>query len=309
MPPSSPASDSAATGSGNALNGALWMLAACCFIAAISVLGRYAAKAGVPPLQVVFLRLLFALITMLPLLAWRGRSLMQTSQWRLYLIRVGTGLTAMVTWFIAIALEPVGKVTAISFLAPVFATVLAVLLLRERVQLRRWLATLAGLIGALIVLRPGFLVLSTGVWLALVSALFMGLSTILIKRLTAGDDPDRIVFITTLIMTPLTLLPALWVWQWPQPHVWLPLIALGPVATLGHVFLARAFAAADASMIASLDFARLPFAVAFGYAVFGETIDMWTWLGAGLIFTAGVYIAHRESVLRRQRLAAQPAAD
>jgi drug/metabolite transporter (DMT)-like permease len=67
------------------------------------------------------------------------------------------------------------------------------------------------------------------------------------------------------------------------------------------VFLARAYAAADASMIASLDFARLPFAVAFGYALFGETIDMWTWIGAGLIFTAGVYIAHRENLMRRQR--------
>lgn len=277
------------------------MLASCCFIAGISVLARYAAKAGVPPMQVVFLRIFFALVTMLPLLLWRGRALVATRRWTLYLVRVATGLAAMVTWFFAIALEPVGKITAISFLAPVFATVLAVLFLGEVVHARRWAATLAGFAGALIVLRPGFLELTPGVWLALVSALFMGLSITLIKRLTASDDPDRIVFITTLIMTPLTIVPAIWVWHWPDPHVWLVLLALGPVATFGHVFMARAYASADASLIASLDFARLPFAVSFGYALFGETIDMWTWIGAGVIFTAGVYIAHRENTIRRQR--------
>ncbi len=279
------------------------MLAACCFIAGISVLARYAAKAGVPPMQIVFLRIFFALVTMLPLLAWRGHSMIQTSNWPLYFVRVCTGLTAMVTWFIAIALEPVGKITAISFMAPVFATVLAVLLLGEVVHRRRWIATFVGLIGALVVLRPGILELTPGVMLALVSALFMGLSTTLIKRLTANDDPDRIVFITTALMTPPMLIPALWVWQWPEPGVWLALLALGPVATLGHVFLARAYAAADASLVASLDFARLPFAVFFGYALFAETIDMWTWIGAGLISLAGVYIAHRESTLRHRKKA------
>jgi len=250
-------------------------------------------------MQIVFLRILFALLTMLPLLFWRGRSLVSTKHWPLFLIRVTTGLIAMITWFYAAALEPVGKITAISFLAPVFATVLAVVLLSEVVHLRRWIATLVGFAGALVVLRPGVIELTPGVTLALISALFMGLSTTLIKRLTASDDPDRIVFITTLLMTPPVLIPALWVWQWPEPALWLPLLAFGPVATLGHVFLARAYAAADASLIASLDFARLPFAVSFGYALFGETIDMWTWIGAGLISMAGVYIAHRERTLRR----------
>ncbi|OED44488.1 hypothetical protein AB833_01560 [Chromatiales bacterium (ex Bugula neritina AB1)] len=285
----------------NPIAGILWMLAACCFVAGISIIARYAAKAGMPPMQIVFLRILFALITMLPLLFWRGRSLIQTNHWPVFFIRVISGLAAMITWFIAVALEPVGKITAISFMAPVFATVLAVLLLREAVHVRRWLATITGFIGALVVLRPGFLELTTGVWLALVSALFMGFSTVLVKRLTANDDPVRIVFITTLLMTPPMLIPAIMVWQWPEAHLWLPLLAFGPVATLGHVFMAQAYAAADASLVASLDFARLPFAVSFGYALFGETIDMWTWIGAGIISMAGVYIAHRENTLRRQR--------
>jgi drug/metabolite transporter (DMT)-like permease len=225
VPQSNDADQTAGPRTNHVVTGAMWMLFSCCFIAGISVLARYAAKAGVPPMQIVFLRLLFALITMLPLLLWRGRSMITTNRWTLYLVRVCTGLSAMVTWFIAVALEPVGKITAISFMAPVFATVLAVMFLGEVVHVRRWAATLTGFVGALIVLRPGILELTPGVWLALISAMFMGLSTTLIKRLTASDDPNRIVFITTLIMTPLTLLPALWVWHWPTLHVWLVLLA------------------------------------------------------------------------------------
>ena len=75
---------------------------------------------------------------------------------------------------------------------------------------------------------------------------------------------------------------------------------MGPVATLGHVTLTRAFAAADASFTMSFDFARLPFAVAFGYAVFGEIIDLWTWIGAAIIFGASLFIANREAQLKKR---------
>ena len=79
---------------------------------------------------------------------------------------------------------------------------------------------------------------------------------------------------------------------------------MGPVATLGHVTLTRAFAAADASFTMTFDFARLPFAVAFGYAVFGEIIDAWTWIGAAIIFAASLFIVHREAQLKKQTASA-----
>jgi len=128
----------------------------------------------------------------------------------------------------------------------------------------------------------------------------MGLSTTFIKRLTNADDPDKVVFISTLMMTPVTLLPALYVWQWPAPEVWPWLVAMGPVATLGHVMLARAFAATEASIVMGVDFARLPFAVLYGFLLFGEIIDVWTWVGAAIIFASSIYIARREARLRSQ---------
>ncbi len=282
------------------LAGALWMLVSCALIAAVATLGRYVTTEGVPPMQVVFLRLFFALVTMAPLLLWRGTDLVRTDQIGTYGIRVAIGLCAMSTWFIALSMVPVGDVTAISFLSPLFATVFAVFLLGEVVRIRRWMATLVGFGGALIILRPGLSEITLGVWITIFSAVMMGLSTMFIKRLTDGDDPDKVVFISTALMTPIMLFPALYVWQWPDPGLWPYLALFGPLATIGHVTLARAFAAAEASLVMGFDFARLPFAVLYGYLLFGEIIDLWTWIGAGIIFVASLYIARREAYLRRR---------
>lgn len=282
------------------------MIVSCALIAGVAALVRLVTTEGVPPLQAVFLRVVFALITMLPLLWWRGTGLAQTGQWKTYGIRVSIGVCAMWSWFIGLSLVPVGEVTAISFLAPLFATLFAAVLLKEVVRARRWIATLIGFAGALVILRPGLADTSIGVWIIVFSATAMGLSTTFIKRLTNADDPDKVVFITTLLMTPITLLPAFYVWEWPSLELWPWLIALGPVATLGHVTLARAFAATEASIVMGIDFARLPFAVLYGYLAFGEIIDLWTWVGAAIIFASSIYIARREAALRKQAIAPPP---
>ena len=275
------------------------MLVSCALIAGIGAIGRYAATSGLPPLQIVFLRVIFAFITMLPLLAIRGSELIRTAQIKTYLVRVSIGLCAMYLMFIALSYSPLGEVTAISFLAPLFATLFAVVLLGEVVRIRRWAATIVGFIGAMVIIRPGLIDITTGVWLSIASALGIGLTTMFIKRLTGGDDPTKVVFISTSLMVPVTLIPALFVWQWPAPDLWFTLALFGPVATMGHVALARAFAAADASVVMGFDFARMPFAVVLGFVLFGEVVDMWTWVGAAIIFSAGLYIARREMALNK----------
>ncbi|MGI9383147.1 MAG: DMT family transporter, partial [Methyloligellaceae bacterium] len=127
----------------------------------------------------------------------------------------------------------------------------------------------------------------------------MGVSTLFIKRLTNFDDPNKIVFISASMMTPVALVPALFVWEWPELMHWPLIVLMGGLATLGHVTLTRALAASDASFVVSFDFARLPFAVLFGYLLFGEVTDVWTWVGAGVIFVATFYITRREAQLKR----------
>ena len=278
----------------------IWVTLAMATFAGLGTFGKYAMQAGLDPLQVIFFRNFFCLVLMLPLLHWRGPSLAVSTQIRLYGVRVGLAFVSMMTWFTALSLIPFGELTAIGFLAPLFATIFAVFWLGEVVRARRWTALIIGFIGALIILRPGSTGFGLGQMLALFSALTAGVVGPLLKQMTAHDDPDKIVFITNLWAAPASLVPALFVWQWPPLDLWPYLVAMGFCAVLGHVALLRGFASTDASLVFTFEFSRLPFAVAAGYLFFGETTDLWTWVGALIIFGSAAYVTRREAQIARE---------
>jgi drug/metabolite transporter (DMT)-like permease len=281
----------------------IWVTISTALMGGLAAFARSATNAGLHPLQVVFLRNLCACIVLSPLLAWRGASLLRSDQLNLYGVRVLVSLLSMQAWFYALSVIPIGEVTAISFLAPVFGTVSAIFFLRERVRLRRLSAIAVGFLGAMIILRPGLAPLGVGQALALFSAIFIGISVIMVKQLTARDDPDKIVFLSNLMLAPMSLVPALFVWTWPSADAAGPVLGMGITAVLAHVALVRGYAATDASLAMTFEFSRLPFSVAIAYLAFGETIDVWTWVGAAVIFASAVYITRRETRLARQRRA------
>ena len=271
------------------------MIVSCALMAGVAVFARVLTTGGVHPFQVVFLRVVFAVVAMLPLLMSRGTAMLRTRQPRRYILRVLSAAVAMTTYFTALSLLPVGEVTAISFLTPLFTTLGAALILREVIEGRRWIALVVGFAGVLVILRPGFETLGAGAILAIVSAFAMGFSSVMIKRMTAQDDPEKIVFISTVLLVPLTFIPASFVWEALSVQEWLMLFAMGLIATLGHVTLARAYAATEASIVVGFDFSRLPFTVLFGWLALGELIDLWTWIGAGIIFLSSVAIVRRDA--------------
>jgi drug/metabolite transporter (DMT)-like permease len=283
--------------------GIFWVTIAMALFAGLAAFSRAAMNAGLHPFEVVFLRNLFACLMLLPLLAWRGASLLRSTQLPLYGVRVLVSLFSMQAWFYALSLIPIGEVTAISFLAPVFGTLAAIFLLGERVRLRRWTAVIVGFLGAMIILRPGMAPLGLGQLLAVVSAMSQGLTVIMVKQLTAADDPDKIVFLTNMMLLPLSLVPALFVWSWPTLGMLVPVLGMGLTAVLGHIALVRGYAATEASLAMTFEFSRLPFTVAVAYLAFGELIDMWTWAGALVIFASAAYITRREAKLAAQRRA------
>ena len=205
----------AAPGTSDPIAGVIWTTIAMAMFAGLAVFARAAMNAGLHPFVVVFLRNLFAVAMLLPLLAWRGRGLLHSPQIGLYGWRVAISLFSMLAWFYALALIPVGEVMAIGFLAPLFGTLGAIFLLGERVRVRRWAALIVGFAGAMIILRPGVSPLGPGQVCAVLSAVATGVTAVLIKQLTARDDPDKIVFLTNVMLMPLSLVPALFVWRWP----------------------------------------------------------------------------------------------
>ncbi len=279
------------------------MLVSCVALSFLAALGRLLGQYDVNSFQTVFCRLFFAFLVLLPLILRAGIGTIATTQLKTYVFRSVVGIIAMWTWFLAVTLIPIGEQTALSFLAPLFTTMGAALFLGEIVRLRRWLAIVIGFIGAFIILRPGITEVGLGHIVAIGSAVAMGCSMLVIKHLTRKDDPLVIVFISHLIMMPLALLPALYVWEWPNIEVWLILGLTGPVAVIGHVTLVRAYKLADASFVAGVDYARLPFAMLFGWIMFGELSDIWTWVGASIIFGSSFYVIRRE--MRERKAAAK----
>ncbi len=284
----------------------VWITVAMALMAGLAGFAKALTRGGMDPSQVLFFRNAGVLLMLLPMLAWRGTSLMKTKKLRLYWARAGLSFVSMLCWFHALSLIPLGEVTAITFLAPLFGTLCAIFFLGETVRLRRWTALIVGFIGAMIILRPTAGAVQTGQLLALGCAMMMGIIGPLVKHLTVEDDADRIVFITHLLITPLALVPALFNWQWPSGEQVPLIVGMAVCAALGHTALVRGFAATDASLVFTFEFSRLPFAVLVGWFAFGEPTDVWTWVGALVIFASAAYITRREARLKREANTVRP---
>jgi len=286
------------------MQGALYMTGAALCFAIMNALIRFAAV-ELHPLQIAFLRNFFALAFMLPWLASVGLQALRTERLGLHLWRAFFGLLAMLTWFTSVAVLPLGEAVALNFTVPLFATVGAALVLRETVRARRWTATAVGFLGVLVVLRPGFAESTPAMGLPIVAAVFMACAIMTVKSLSRTENPATIVLYMNLFLAPLSLLPALFVWVWPSWAVLGYSAALGGIAALAHMALTRAYAKADASAVVPFDYARLPFVAVIAYFAFGETSDLWTWVGAGIIAASSIYIARREAQVARVRDAAR----
>lgn len=263
-------------------------------------------SADIHPFEAAFFRNLIGLLLLAPWLAFTGIGVLHAGRLPIHLLRSGLGLGAMLLLFTALSRLPLAEATALTFTAPLFATIGAALVLGERVRRRRWAATFVGFLGALIVLRPGVAVVSPASFFALAAAVFIAAAMLSIKSLSKTEHPNAIVLIMGLIMTPASLFPAAFVWTWPSPATWGWLLLMGLAATIGQVCLTRAFAAAEASAVLPIDFARLVFVSVLGYVIFGEVPDLWTWVGGAVIIASTAYIAQREARNARKARRAQP---
>jgi drug/metabolite transporter (DMT)-like permease len=222
-----------------------------------------------------------------------------TQRLSVHVWRALIGVAAMLLWFSALAVLPLAQAVALNFTVPLFATAGAALFLGEVVRVRRWSATIVGFVGVLVIVRPGFAEVSPAALLPVLAAVVMAVSTLVVKSLARTEQPAAIVFYMTLLMTPLSLPPALFVWQTPSWSAlgWMGLVAV--VANASHILMTRAYGVADASAVLPFDYTRLPFTAAIGYLAFAEVPDLWTWVGAAVIAAATFYIAQREAAQAR----------
>ena len=249
--------------------------------------------------EVAFFRNFFGLIAMAPLFLRYGPDVLRTGHMGLHALRGALQVSGMLMFFTALAISPLAKVSAMSFTAPLFATVGAFLFLGERIRARRITALLIGFLGALVILQPGVEALDLGAVLVLVSSAVWAVAMLVIKHLAKSESSVTQTAYMGLFMTPLSLVAAIWFWRWPQPVDYLWFLLMGSCGSLAHVAMAQAFKEAEITVVLPLDFTRLIWASLIGYLVFAEVPELATWAGGSIIFLAATYIAFREAKLKR----------
>ncbi|MFS8868438.1 DMT family transporter [Synechococcus sp. H65.1] len=276
---------------------ALKLLATFCF-ACLGAIIRLNTPA-LHPFEIVFLRNLFGLLALVPLLLQAGIHSLRTAKMGFYLLRSAISTLGMLLSFWAASLLPLAEATALSFVQLLFASLMAVWVLGEQMRPSRWLGLGLGFAGALVMLRPGFRELSLGTGLALAAAALFAWVTIVLKILARTESSLTITAYMGLLQTPLSFLAAVWVWRWPSPEQWLWMAAMGLLGSLGQVALTQAYKLAEVTMLLPLDFFRLLWASLLGFWVFAEIPDGWTWMGGALVLAGATSSAYREARLQR----------
>ena len=283
------------------LRAILFMLGAGLFVAAASLLAKAlttgAVGPGMHPLQVSHGRFLFACLAISGTAA-ALRLRFTPVNWQVHLARTTCGWAGISLMFAAIAFIPLSDATAISFLNPVFAMLLAIPLLGERVGPWRIGAAALAFAGALVLLRPGQGALETGALLALGAAMILGVEIILIKRLSGAERPLQILLVNNLMGTAIATLAVLFVWQGPTPGQWLALAGVGLTMACAQGCFVNAMARAEASFVVPFSYATLLFAALFDAAVFGVIPGLVSLTGGAMIVAAGLILAWREGRIR-----------
>ena len=287
--------------------GILWMVTTgLCFVGVTGIVKHVGQD--MPAAQAAFLRFLLGLVFLLPVLPALLRFRPCRTDLGLFGARAALHVVGVVLWFYAMTQISIAEVTAMNYLAPVYVTIGAALFLGEKLAARRILAVVAGLLGALIILRPGFREVSPGHLAMLGTALSFGASYLFAKLLSERFDAGMVVAMLSVMVT-VGLAPLAWA-VWVPPTLvqlgWLFLVAA--FATAGHYAMTRAFAVAPVTVTQPVTFLQLVWATLLGLFVFAEPIDGWVILGGALILGAVSFITWREHVLRRRAMTPSPEA-
>jgi drug/metabolite transporter (DMT)-like permease len=303
LPEKRPSKRTAPARADRPFRGIALILVSTVFLGASDVTAKYL-SATLPSIEIAWIRfLVFALIMSPAMLPGSPLFALHSSRPGLQVMR-GVALLASSLFFISgLRFLPIAEASATGFVSPLFVTALSILFLGESVGLRRWIATGVGLIGVLIILRPGTGAFHPAAFFPLVSALAWA-CTLIMTRMMSGREH----VLTTMTYSSIAgacILSALvpFVWVSPSWHDILFGIFIGVASTAGQWIVVLAFRYADASVLAPFSYTQLLWVSILGFVIFGELPDIWTITGAVFIVGSGLYTAHRERVRRSQLLA------
>jgi drug/metabolite transporter (DMT)-like permease len=279
----------------NPVAGILWMVAAAlCFSASLTLV-KALQVGGMTVFQAVLFRQVFGLMLFTPIILQAGVKTLKTTVPFGHFMRALLGLIGMCTGYYSLNLINVPDSVALQFTLPIFTMFCAVVLLGEKLRSHRVVGTLIGFGGVLVIVRPGFADLNLGIFLALAAAAFYAMSDTTSRWLARYDKLPSIMMWNFIFMLPMAAIPsAIW-WVTPPPELWIYVLGFS-VAGVGAQFcLTRSFGLAEASLVSPILFLRLPLIAAISFFAFGQTTEIWTWVGAAVIFLATTWMTRVET--------------
>jgi drug/metabolite transporter (DMT)-like permease len=249
--------------------------------------------------EILFVRSLFSLLFILPLLTGNARVLLRPVRWGICLLCGVLAFAANVCFYFAASYMPIADITAIHFARPIFAAIMASVFLGEIIRGSRAIAIVAGLVGAAIIVRPGLVDLNIGVLFVFGVVAVQSWNPINRRMLAKSEHPDTIAVWNPLIIMPLALVPAIFVWIPPTPEQIGWMAAIGILEMLNQRVLARAYFQGEAVVVVALHYTRLPIAAIVGFLMFGDVPEIWIWVGGAVIAGAAIYLARKEGAAAR----------
>ena len=289
-----------------ATRGIVWMVFATFCYAVLYAVVKHLSH-DLHTIQIVFFRSALGVLFMLPWLVRAGLGALKTDRHGAYWVRSGLNYIGMVMLMWGIGNLALQDVTALMYTGPLFTVVFVALILGEKVGPARALALAVGFSGALIIVRPGIIPISLAAIAIVSTSACYALCNVVTKSLGRSEDTNKIVFYVFLQMLIIGMGPAIYVWKTPALELWGWIVAMGVLSSLATQGVTRALVAADASLVMPFNFLKLPFAVVLGFAFWNEFPDLWTGIGAAVIFASTYYIARREAAARAAEKAAEAA--
>ena len=282
------------------VKGSCYLLLASFFGAVMGALIKYVGQ-RINVFEILFIRQLFVLLFVFPVILANLRTVFQTNIFRFHLLRSVFSTIAMTAGFTALIHMPLAEVTAISFVRTLFATLLAIIFFREIVGLRRWITTIVGFLGVLIVVRPDSDNINYYAFLAIFSAFFVACITLILKKLSRVDRPSTIIVYQSIFILIFLLGPAIFLWVHPSILDIIYIAVIGCLMSMLQWLLINAFKVGDVGAIAPMEYTRLIFSTIIGAIFFSEIPSLWTGLGAIIIIGSSFYTVRRNLILRKER--------
>lgn len=292
----------------NAMRGLLFMTIGMFLFSAADTLAKYLTK-DFHPVQIMWFRQAGLMAGVVILIAFRGFSIFRSSHPRLQISRGAVAAGSGTLFIFAVAYVPLADAVAVSFVAPFMVTIMGAIFLKEKVGPRRWTAVIIGFLGTLVVIRPGADTVHPAVFLVVVAAGLFAMRQVLSRALSEDNTTTTIAY-TALVSGTILSLALPFVWKTPPTSTeFMIFVGLAIIAGIAEVCVIKALESTQAVIVAPVHYTLIIWGTMYGYIIFNDLPDMWTWFGAAIIGGSGVYTLYREHHLTKLALSADKTRD